>query len=66
MPTAKMAKIFFPAGMPYLRRKVMMEPLPIRCLLYTSFLVEGMSEEEQADFVHLLQIALENMNRVRV
>lgn len=28
-------------------------------------LVEGMSEEEQAEFMRLLQIALDNMNRVR-
>ena len=30
------------------------------------FLVEGMSEAEQAEFARLLQIASENMNRVRM
>ena len=42
------------------------EPLKKIALETQQFLVEGMSEEEQADFVRLLQIALENMNRVRV
>ena len=30
------------------------------------FLVEGMSEEEQEEFARLLQIALDNMNRIRI
>ena len=42
------------------------EPLKKIALETQQFLVEGMSEEEQADFVRLWQIALENMNRVRV
>lgn len=41
------------------------EPLKEIAMETQNFLVEGMTEEEQAEFERLLNIALENMNRVR-
>ena len=41
------------------------EPLKEIALETQQFLVEGMSEEEQLEFDRLLQIALDNINRVR-
>ena len=41
------------------------EPLKTIALETQQCLVEGMSEEEQAQFVRLLQIALDNLDRVR-
>ena len=42
------------------------EPLKEIALDTQQFLVEGMSEKEQAEFARLLQIALDNMNRARL
>ncbi len=42
------------------------EPLKEIAIETQQFLVEGMSEEEQEEFARLLQIALDNMNRVRM
>lgn len=44
---------------------ILEEPLKEIALGTQQFLVEGMCEEEQAEFSRLLQIALDNMNRVR-
>lgn len=41
------------------------EPLKKIALETQRFLVEGMSKQEQAEFDRLLQISLDNMNRVR-
>ena len=41
------------------------EPLKEIALDTQQFLVEGMNEAEQAEFMRLLGIALDNMNRVR-
>lgn len=41
------------------------EPLKQIALETQQFLVEGMSEQEQAEFTRLLKTALDNMNRVR-
>lgn len=41
------------------------QPLRETALDTQQFLVDGMSEAEQAEFDRLLQIALDNMNRVR-
>lgn len=41
------------------------EPLKQIALETQQSLVEGMTEAEQAEFVRLLQIALDNMNRLR-
>lgn len=41
------------------------EPLKEIALDTQQFLVEGMSKEEQEEFSRLLQIALDNMNRIR-
>ena len=41
------------------------DPLKQTALETQRFLVEGMNEDEQREFDRLLQIALENMNRVR-
>lgn len=41
------------------------EPLKKIALETQRFLVEGMSRQEQAEFDRLLQISLDNMNRVR-
>lgn len=41
------------------------EPLKEIALETQRALVDGMSEEEQTEFIRLLQIALDNMNRVR-
>lgn len=42
------------------------EPLKEIAMETQQFLVEGMSEEEQEEFARLLQIALDNMNRIRI
>lgn len=42
------------------------EPLKEIALETQQFLVEGMSEAEQKEFTRLLEIALQNMNRMRV
>ncbi len=42
------------------------EPLKEIAIETQQFLVEGMSEKEQEEFASLLQIALDNMNRVRM
>lgn len=42
------------------------EPLKEIALETQQFLVEGMNESEQAEFMRLLGIALDNMNRVRI
>lgn len=44
---------------------ILEEPLKEIALGTQQFLVEGMCEDEQAEFSRLLQIALDNMNRVR-
>lgn len=42
------------------------EPLKEIALDTQQFLVEGMNDAEQAEFIRLLDIALDNMNRVRI
>lgn len=42
------------------------EPLKEIAMETQQFLVEGMSEEEQEEFARLLQIALDNMNHIRI
>lgn len=50
---------------PTLEGVALAEPLKEIALDTQQFLVDGMSEAEQAEFVRLLGIALDNMNRVR-
>lgn len=50
---------------PTLEGTSLAEPLKEIALDTQQFLVDGMSEAEQAEFVRLLGIALDNMNRVR-
>lgn len=52
--------------MPTEQGKLLEEPLKEIALETQQFLVEGMSEAEQAEFTRLLQIALDNMNRIRI
>ena len=52
--------------MPTKQGKNLEEPLKEIALETQQFLVEGMSEAEQAEFIRLLMIALDNMNRVRI
>ena len=46
--------------------KQLEEPLKKIALDTQEFLINGMNEDEQSEFTRLLQIALENMNRVRI
>lgn len=53
--------ILFPAK----QGKVLEEPLKEIAVATQQFLLEGMNESEQTEFARLLEIALNNLNRIR-